>query len=111
MLAISFEAFSFHRAGMMKRIQLRTNGIPDNMTARETILVHGAHGIQQFGGYILMLLAMSFSIEILSAVIIGLMAGFYFSKSWYSSALPILYAQEEDELPVSQISSPGRKGE
>ncbi|GMH65937.1 hypothetical protein TL16_g04317 [Triparma laevis f. inornata] len=70
LLGVGVEALVSFRRGVFRRA--RNKGI------KSKGLLTLLHGTQAFLGYILMCLAMSYSVEVLGSVVIGLMAGHWF---------------------------------
>mmetsp|Transcript_4389 Transcript_4389/g.6699 ORF Transcript_4389/g.6699 Transcript_4389/m.6699 type:complete len:194 (-) Transcript_4389:68-649(-) len=96
LIAFSFQCYTFRRVEMMKRMSSRIDVLRGEnwiMSKRQKILVHSSYGIQQMSGYILMLVVMTYSIELFAAVLVGLMVGFHYSSS---------------KLPIASSPSPSR---
>lgn len=73
-LAFSAEAISKYRHNLSKR------PTSQNYQERRTrqMIISGLHGFQALLGYIVMLATMTFSLEILLSVVLGLSAGYYY---------------------------------
>lgn len=73
-LSFSTEAVSKFRHNLSKR------PVGRDIQARRTrqMLISGLHGIQALLGYVVMLATMTFSVEILVSVVLGLSTGYYF---------------------------------